>query len=530
MRRFVSCHTTGRPVDCDPCETIPNWFKAVARLTVSYFQSFDRVKIRQAAWGAAALFLTLPATAPAQQPASATTAGAANVDVTSMDIEALMNVDVTTASRFSEKLSDAPSIMSIVTSDELRRFGGLTLNEILQRVAGLTGSTQYFVDRSLVSALGDQTKTDGGHILFLINGRPTREVMEGGIISDLLESFPVEILERIEIIKGPGSILYGSNAFSAVVNLITKKAEGNQATFKGLGGAGGAVDSSSTFSYKHNALSGVGAVQLHELPDWPVTYLVPPSQQNLSFAPQVPPVENVTVVDRGVGAYMGLNYKGLSFMSAFTEWESTGFIEGTASRTRLTRDFGNLGYDHKVNGRWGMSFNLTFTRTTFKEPPFPNVTRDSNESIAEWTNLINVTSKDRLSAGGLLNRIEGVELFTATNPATVTAEGRRIGGAFYAQIDHQLRRDVKLIAGFQTNKIGSIPLNTVPRGGIVWAPSSWASVKALYSQAFRAPSLDENLLNNPGLGGNPNLKPEKVATFNLGVLYCSPLKLDTSVR
>jgi len=57
--------------------------------------------------------------------------------------------------------------------------------------------------------------------------------------------------------------------------------------------------------------------------------------------------------------------------------------------------------------------------------------------------------------GGLLNRVEGQEWFTATNPATVDAQGRRYGGAFYAQLDHQLLQDVKLIAGFQTNKIAA---------------------------------------------------------------------------
>jgi outer membrane receptor for ferrienterochelin and colicin len=147
---------------------------------------------------------------------AAPTASASSDDLTSMDLEKLMNIQVTTASLFSDKLSQAPSIMSVVTGDELRRFGGLTLGEVLQTVPGLTGSTQYFSDRSLVSARGDQVKTNGGHILFLINGRPTREVMEGGNISDLLESFPVDIIERIEVIKGPGSVLYGSNAFSAV--------------------------------------------------------------------------------------------------------------------------------------------------------------------------------------------------------------------------------------------------------------------------------------------------------------------------
>lgn len=102
-------------------------------------------------------------------------------------------------------------------------------------------------------------------------------------------------------------------------------------------------------------------------------------------------------------------------------------------------------------------------------------------------------------------------------PHQIAAQGTRPGGAFYAQLDHQLRHDLKLIGGFQTNKIGDISLDTVPRGGAVWSPSSWVSIKALYGQAFRAPALDELHLNRPGIVGNPNLLPEKVGTFDLGV-------------
>jgi outer membrane receptor for ferrienterochelin and colicin len=143
-----------------------------------------------------------------------------------MDLDSLSNTKVTTASKFAEKLSDAPSVMTVVSQDELLRFGGMTLSEILNRVAGLNVSSGFFQDRSTIAVEGDQTRVDSGHILFLINGRPVREIMEGGVSSDLLESFPVRILERIEVIKGPGSVLYGSDAFSGVVNLITKKAVG----------------------------------------------------------------------------------------------------------------------------------------------------------------------------------------------------------------------------------------------------------------------------------------------------------------
>jgi outer membrane receptor for ferrienterochelin and colicin len=155
------------------------------------------------------------------------------VELRSLDLESLLNVKVVTASKFAESQSDAPGIMSVVSQDELRRFGGTTLREVLERVPGLASSTAYFTDRSMVAARGDQTKINGGHVLFLINGRPTREVLEGGLVSDLLESFPINVLERIEVIKGPGSVLYGSNAFSAVVNLITLEDRANGFSFGG---------------------------------------------------------------------------------------------------------------------------------------------------------------------------------------------------------------------------------------------------------------------------------------------------------
>ncbi len=471
--------------------------------------------------------LTLASNAMSQQAPSPQNTGAAAGDLAAMDLEQLMNLNVTTASLFSDKLSEAPGIMSVVTSDELRRFGGLTLGEILDRVPGLTQSSQYFTDRNLVAADGDQTKTSGAHILFLINGRPTREVMEGGIISDLLESFPVEVLERIEVIRGPGSVLYGSNAFSAVINLITRKADSNQASIHGLVGPNGALSSSGHFLYKRGEFSIVGASAIHESPNWSFTYLVPPPLQDNPDAPPEPPSYPVTVVDRGIGDYLGMNYKGLSFMSAFTESQATAFVQGAVGETRTTRDFADLGYKVKARENWEMDFNTTFTRTTFDTFAYPYTDRDAHEIVAEWSNLITLTSKDRLTAGILFNRIAGIEVASIDHYAE-DAGGSRPAGGFYAQLDHQLFSTVKLIAGFQSNKFGGIPLSTVPRFGGIWSPSHWASVKVLYGKAFRPPSIDETTLNLPDIQGNPSLVPETVGTFNVGLnLQFAHLQLGT---
>jgi len=467
-------------------------------------------------WRFLALFIILGTYGVSQQTASPQNSGTPTADLASMDLEQLMDLKVTTASLFSDKLSEAPGIMSVVTSDELRRFGGLTLGEILDRVPGLTQSSQYFTDRSLVAADGDQTKTSGAHILFLINGRPTREVMEGGIISDLLESFPVEILERIEIIRGPGSVLYGSNAFSAVINLITRKAEGDHVSIRGLVGPNGALASSGHFMYKRGDFSLVGASQIHEAPNWNITYLVPSILQDNPDAPPEPPFHDVTMIDRGTGDYLGMNYKGFSAMSAFTEWQTTAFVQGAVGETRQTRDFGDLGYKHKVRENWEMDFNFDYTRTTFNTFAYPYTDRDSNEVVAEWTNLITLTSKDRLTAGMLFHRISGTEV-ASIDHAAEDAGGSRPAGGFYAQIDHQLVPSVKLIAGFQSNKFANIPFSTVPRVGVIWGPSHTVSIKALYGEAFRPPSIDETTLNLPDIHGNPNLVPEIVETIDLGL-------------
>jgi outer membrane receptor protein involved in Fe transport len=442
--------------------------------------------------------------------------GSTTADLASMDLEKLMDIKVTTASLFSDRLAEAPSIMSVVTRDEINRFGGLTLGEVLDRVPGLTQSSQYFTDRSLIAADGDQTKTSGAHILFLINGRPTREVMEGGIISDLLESFPVEILERIEIIRGPGSVLYGSNAFSAVINLITRKAEGNDACIRGLIGANGALASSGHFLYKRGDFSLVGAAQIHEAPDWNLTYLVPPPLQDNPDAPHEPPFHDTALIDRGTGDYLGMNYKGLSAMSAFTEWQTTAFVQGAVGETRQTRDFADVGYEHQVRNNWEMNFNLDYTRTTFLTFAYPYTDRDSNEFVAEWTNLVTLTSRDRLTAGMLFDRIAGTEV-ASINHSAEDAGGSRPAGGFYAQLDHQLWKTVKLIGGFQSNKFAGIPFSTVPRGGVVWNPTHMVGVKVLYGEAFRPPSLDEISLNLPDIHGNPNLVPEIVESLDLGL-------------
>jgi outer membrane receptor for ferrienterochelin and colicins len=438
-------------------------------------------------------------------------------DLVTLDLESLLNVKVTTASKSSESLSSAPGVMSVVSQDELRRFGGITLREVLERVPGLMPTTAYFTDRSILAARGDQTKINGGHVLMLINGRPTREVLEGGLISDLLESFPVSALERIEVIKGPGSVLYGSNAFSAVVNLITLAPEENGFTLAALPGADGALVTSGRGALRCGELSIIGAAQLHRKPEWRTSYVYPFEGDPL--APPVPTVQQIAIRDRSNGAYIGLDYRRLRFMSSFTDWQTAAFVRGTVGENRWRRGFADVGYSMTPRRNWDTSVNLTFTRNTFDIDEFPNISRDSNEIVLELTNSVKATSRDKVTFGALFNRITGEEIYYGLGFPIPISDGHRAAAAAYMQLDHRLTSDVKLIGGFQANKIEGLDLSVVPRAGVIWSPVTRVNVKALYGKAFRAPSINETSLDHPGLTGTPGLHPEKVGTFDLGVGY-----------
>lgn len=87
----------------------------------------------------------------------------------------------------------------------------------------------------------------------------------------------------------------------------------------------------------------------------------------------------------------------------------------------------------------------------------------------------------------------------------------------YLQTDYKLLPSLKLIAGLQGNKVPGFDFDFNPRAGFIWSPQEIVNVKALYSQAFRAPSIQELYIKSSSIIGSPNLKPEKVNTFDLGI-------------
>jgi outer membrane cobalamin receptor len=129
---------------------------------------------------------------------------------------------VSIASKSLESIYDAPGVITVITSTEIERFGANNLLEILERVASVYSVGSYFAPNNVLSIRGDLATPYNNHVLILLNGRPTRENLFGGIDYPIYLALPLQAIENIEVIRGPGSVLYGTNAYSGVINIITK--------------------------------------------------------------------------------------------------------------------------------------------------------------------------------------------------------------------------------------------------------------------------------------------------------------------
>ena len=147
------------------------------------------------------------------------------VDLTSISIEDLMNIQVTSASKKAESLSAAPAAIFVITGEDIRRGGFSSVPDALRTVPGL-----YVVQQSshvwLVTARGFSNEFND-KMLVLIDGRLVYSPTFGGVFWDVQDP-PLEDIDRIEVIRGPAGTLWGADAMNGVINIITKEAAKTQ--------------------------------------------------------------------------------------------------------------------------------------------------------------------------------------------------------------------------------------------------------------------------------------------------------------
>jgi iron complex outermembrane receptor protein len=176
---------------------------------------------------------------------SSQTGQSAPGDLTQVSIESLMNMEVTSVSKKEQKISQVAAAIFVISQKDIRRSGATSIPDLLRMVPGLEVA-QINANTWAISARGFNHQFSD-KLLVLMDGRSVYTPLFGGVYWDT-QDVPLDDIERIEVIRGPGATAWGANAVNGVINIITKKAEDTQGTLV-TGGGGTEEQAFGTLQY-----------------------------------------------------------------------------------------------------------------------------------------------------------------------------------------------------------------------------------------------------------------------------------------
>lgn len=452
-------------------------------------------------------------------------------DPTQLSLEQLLDLDVQSASKFIQKASEAPSSVTVIGAAEIRRYGYRTLADILNSVRGL--SIHYDRNYAYLGVRGfGPLGSYNSRILVMIDGYRLNDPVYGQ--GSIGREFPldVDLIERVEFVPGPGSAIYGSNAFFGVVNVITRDGRG--------------LDAVEASAEAGSWRTGKGRVSLGRRFGDDLDVLVSATGYSSQGRDQHYPEFAVPGVSDGVAR--GLDDERARDFFAKASWR--GFTleaaQGVRDKGVPTASFGSL---------FGDPRERTEDRETFAELRYDgSLARDLELSARVNRGSYDYHGTYPYDAGGpvvlnidravtdwwggelkLLSRaFEGHKLVLGTEvtnntrqdqtnidlspPMTYLDERHRSRQwGLYVQDEFALRPDVTLNAGVRHDRYSTFGGITNPRVALIWTASSALTLKALYGRAYRAPTDNELFFSSEPLGwkANPALGPERIATTEL---------------
>jgi len=488
----------------------------------------------------AAAFSALIGRASAQDAAAAPA-----TDPAELSLEELVNVRVDSvfaASKYEQKVTEAPASVSIVTADEIRKFGYRSLADILRSIRG------YYVsyDRSY-SSLGSRGFLRPGDFntryLLLVDGHRMNDNIfgEGAESTDII--LDVDLIERVEIIRGPSSSIYGNSAFLGVISVILKT--GSQP-----GGTEGSVEAGSLGTYKGRVSFGK---QFANSVTWLLSgsYSTSNGQARLYF-PEFdqrvsgePRGRNDGIVRDSDGELIHQLFTSLSY-DDFTLTGAYGsrmkhiptapfgsFFGAGHAETADRRGFLDLAYDHAFDEDTEISGRVSYDAFPhLGKYPYDYGTSNQPRDIAidydgargSWLTT-EAQVKQRLFDRHTI--VLGVDyrqdlqqhLYNFDSNHSTFIEDRRTGRSFgtFGQAELVIRPNLLLNAGLRYDHYDTFGGSLNPRIGVIYTPWPATTFKFLYGRAFRAPSDYELFYGSASFGQvpNPGLAPEKIQTYEL---------------
>ena len=463
------------------------------------------------------LLLILAGPARAQQETS---------DLTNKSLEDLMKIEVYSASKYMQDASDAPSSVTVITADEIQKYGYRSLADILESVRGFY--ITYDRDYSFVGVRGFGRLGDSNNrILVLIDGHQINDNVFGEPYLGTEFLVDVDLIERVEIIRGPSSSLYGADAFFAVINVITRKApqlKGVEVSFAPA--SFGTYDGRASYGGEYRGvgvmLSGTfysseGATLFFPQFDSPATnYGVTRNTDYESFQHILATI-----------SFHGFTLQGL--FSARDKGVPTAYY-GALFNDPRTQNFDyhqyfDLSYQHSFGDTWNFTARTSYDQARLQAPvtystglPDGSTTVDTYSFRGNWWNSeakLNWTlfKKHKITLGTQVmdNLRQDQGDYTAIGNTFVADPASSVIWAFYTQDEFAITHTLSLSAGLRYDHYSYFGGTTNPRLGLIYHPHHTTALKLLYGTAFRAPEPFEMSPDyGPFYDNNFQLKPETI--------------------
>ncbi|RMD79869.1 MAG: TonB-dependent receptor [Gammaproteobacteria bacterium] len=456
----------------------------------------------------------------------------------------------------------APSVTSVITARDIEAMGATDLDEILETVPGIHVARSVRAYNPIYVIRGIYSETNP-QVLVLVNGVPITNLFVGDR-SQVWGGMPVQAIARIEIIRGPGSAVYGADAFAGVINVITKSGADIQGLEAGArvgrfltreawllagrqeGRRGYALSlEAGTTDGARPLIQADAQTQLDALLGSAASLAPGPASLGRRWAELRLELERPhwrlragyqgrRRVGTGAGVAQALDPEGRNAADRYNADLELRLWEGADSRGRLRASAFNSSARSRLRLYPPGAFGGAFPEGVLGNP-------DVNERHLrlELTGLYTGWAGHRLRLGagaagarlykvresrnfayaaGGLAPLGGLQDVSFTAPF-VQERSRRLYWAL-GQDEWDLARDWRLTAGLRYDHYSDFGGTLNPRAALVWQSSYALTTKLLFGRAFRAPSFAELYnINNPVALGNPALRPETIRTWELAFDY-----------
>ena len=453
---------------------------------------------------------------------------AAASDPSTYDLEQLMKLEVVFAgSKRAQQTRDVPSFVSVVTAAEIKEYGYRTVADVLKTLPGFYVANDR--NYSYVGIRGFERSGDyNSRVLLLLNGLRTNDnIYDQAYVG---EEFIVDVamIDRIEVIRGPSAALYGSNAFFAVINVVTKQGRSLQ---------GGEVATTAASFGTYAGRASYGRAFANDLDVLVSASYSDSKGQKLYFPEFDAPSTNygiaadadresfrkvLATAAKGDFSFQASNYsreKGIptgAFATLFNDKRSQ-TVDGLS--------LASLSYNRSFVRGAILATRLHAGRSTYTGAYayYPGIAPNRDDNLGEWWGVDVDATRAMLSRHFLTVGAEYRDNYRQNQKnydpepyvLYMDVRDRSTRWGMFAQDEIKLFQPLMLYTGVRFDQYENFGSVTSPRVGLIYTPGTATTVKLLAGRAFRAPNEYELDYVSSTFKANPKLQPERIETLEL---------------